>query len=331
MLIETECPKLPPKERLYDYGGTDVSCILGANKYKSKFQYWLEKTKKVEPEDVQGDAVYFGVQQENQIVEEFRTRFKVKEEVNKSVKVSLLMSDELRERAKASGITLGGECDAIVRNCAHFGCDVIVEAKTANSYSWKENFQNGKEIPIYYDTQGAFYCGMTGIRTVIFCILTDGKYYFIRRDYTDAECKFAMDAVFEFHNDHILNGEAPPIDGGEACTEFIKDVASKIPQGSCSAEDFGIEDNIKSLFEIKKQIKDLEVAKNENENKIKAAIDNFQECYSNEFKLTYKPRQDSISLDTVAIKVANDRLYNDLVSKYGKTRSGGRPLLIKEI
>ncbi len=104
MLIESECPLLPDKVRDYDYGGTDVACILGVNKYKSAYNYWLEKTGKIEREPVQNEAVYFGVQQERTIANEYMDRFGDGAGCEFSVKL---------KKTDVGGAILGGECEPL--------------------------------------------------------------------------------------------------------------------------------------------------------------------------------------------------------------------------
>lgn len=49
-------------------GGSDAGCIVGANKYKSARQLWLEKSGKQSPEDISGKpAVRFGKEAEQHL------------------------------------------------------------------------------------------------------------------------------------------------------------------------------------------------------------------------------------------------------------------------
>lgn len=320
MLIESECPLLPQKQRDYDYGGTDVACILGVNKYKSAYEYWLEKTGKKEPTPVQNEAVYFGVQMEPTIIAEYCKRF---DENYEDLEISAKMP-------KTHNI-LGGECDAILRNSKKFNRDIILEAKTANSFVWRNDFKQGKEIPIVYDCQGAYYCAKTGIRTVIFPVLTDGRYFFLERNYTDDECQFTIDTILDYHRDYIIGDKEPDVDGGNACNEFIKITANTRPEGTADIEDEELDIAIKEASELKKTIKELEVNLNLAQNKIKTKLDDYEDYYSEGFKVTYKQASDSYSIDAKAIEKEEPALYEELMENYKKTRNGGRRLLIKEI
>ena len=48
------------KYRTKGIGGSDVSIIAGINPFKSIYELWLEKTKKVEPEQGNSEYTHFG-------------------------------------------------------------------------------------------------------------------------------------------------------------------------------------------------------------------------------------------------------------------------------
>lgn len=324
MLIESECPLLPEKVRDYDYGGTDVACILGVNKYKSAYNYWLEKTGKIEKQPVQNEAVYFGVQQERTIMNEYLDRFGDGDKVNFSVKVP-------KTEIGNSGVFLGGECDATILDSDYWKRDIILEAKTANGFVWRNDFKQGKEVPVFYDCQGAYYCAKTGIRTVIFCILTDGRYFFMERNYSNEECLFAVDTITDYHRDYIIGDSEPSVDGGKACTEFVKKIANTMPEGTAEIDDEELDKAVKDACELKKTIKDMKLELDLAENKIRTSLDEFEDYYPEGYKVTYKQASDSYSIDGKQIEVNDSELFTELMEKYKKTRKGGRRLLIKEI
>ena len=42
-------------------GGSDISVVMGLNRYKTPLQLWLEKTQRVQPKDLSNvESVYFG-------------------------------------------------------------------------------------------------------------------------------------------------------------------------------------------------------------------------------------------------------------------------------
>ena len=47
-----ENPHIQNRTRMFSIGATDTSAILGLNKYKSPYALWLEKTGRVQPEDI---------------------------------------------------------------------------------------------------------------------------------------------------------------------------------------------------------------------------------------------------------------------------------------
>ncbi|MFU1875596.1 YqaJ viral recombinase family protein, partial [Enterococcus faecium] len=61
-------------DRKRGIGGSDVSTILGLNKYKSVYQLWLEKTGQILPIETDSEPAYWGTVLEDIVAKEFQER-----------------------------------------------------------------------------------------------------------------------------------------------------------------------------------------------------------------------------------------------------------------
>ena len=107
------------KYRTKGIGGSDVSIIAGINPFRSIYELWLEKTKKVEPEEGNSEYTHFGTLLEPIVRKEFmdRTGIKVRQ------KHMLLQSERYP--------FMFADLDGVIRENGKL---CIFEAKTASAY-----------------------------------------------------------------------------------------------------------------------------------------------------------------------------------------------------
>ena len=141
------------KSRKAGVGGSDMSTILGLNSFKTPYELWLEKTGRVEPEDISDKwAVIRG----NALENELRKRFRANHPemlVTDGTDKQFIMRAKPYLRASLDGILQGED--------GSFG---ILEIKTASSRragDWHDEDGNLR-IPPYYLAQVEFYALVTG-------------------------------------------------------------------------------------------------------------------------------------------------------------------------
>ena len=78
------------KWRTLGIGGSDVSVIVGLNKFRSVYQLWLEKTGKVVPAEEENDYTYFGTLLEPIVRAEFTRRTGIKVRAKKALLQTVL-------------------------------------------------------------------------------------------------------------------------------------------------------------------------------------------------------------------------------------------------
>ncbi len=141
------------KSRKAGVGGSDMSTILGLNSFKTPYELWLEKTGRVEPDDISDKwAVIRG----NALENELRKRFRAQHPemlVTDGTDKQFVSREKPYLRASLDGI--------LQREDGSFG---ILEIKTAGnrrSGDWHDKDGNLR-IPPYYLAQVEFYCWVTG-------------------------------------------------------------------------------------------------------------------------------------------------------------------------
>ena len=134
-------------------GGSDVSTIMGLNKYKTAYQLWMEKTGRMQPEDISDKwAVIKGNALENELRKRFRSNHP-EMLVTDGTDKQFIMRRKPYLRASLDGI--------LQREDGSFG---ILEIKTASNRragDWHDEDGNLR-IPPYYLAQVEFYMLVTG-------------------------------------------------------------------------------------------------------------------------------------------------------------------------
>lgn len=141
------------ESRRQGIGGSDMGTILGLNSYKTPYELWLEKTGRVEPEDISGR---WAVVRGNALESELRKRFR-------AAHPEMLVTDGTDKQFVSRGKPyLRASLDGILqKEDGSFG---ILEIKTAGNRragDWHDEDGNLR-IPAYYLAQVQFYCLVTG-------------------------------------------------------------------------------------------------------------------------------------------------------------------------
>ena len=142
-------------------GGSDAAVIMGLSHWKSPARLWMEKTKRVEPEDISNaDVVYWGTILESVVADEFakRTNKKVKKSgMYRSVKYPWMLASVDR---------------MIVGERAGLECKTTTEF---NKSIWGDNSALG--IPIAYYCQVQWYMTVLGYPKWYIACLIGGQTY----------------------------------------------------------------------------------------------------------------------------------------------------------
>lgn len=202
------------KARKRFIGGSDVSCILGLNPYKTNVQLFREKKGLVEPDDLSDNPlVQYGTQAEEHI----RALFSLD---SSDLQVDYIPNNAWRNtKYPFASASLDGWLSE-----KETGRKGILEIKTATvtSRAQAEKWKDGK-IPDNYYCQVLYYLGVTEwdfvyLRANLKYELPDKPLYIITRDYliertdegVEEDITTIMEATAKFHK-ALKNNEQPPL------------------------------------------------------------------------------------------------------------------------
>lgn len=184
-------------------GGSDVSSILGINKWKSAYELWVDKTTDSVDEET-NEAMEWGNIMEPVIRQHFA---EVTGKPVAEVRAILQHPEYPFMLADVDGITVDDE-----------GNPAVLEIKTASEYKrseWEET------VPAYYETQIQHYLCVTGLARAYVAVLIGGNTFRLYEVEADREIhKMLIDLEADFWA-KVENGIAPEIDGSDTAKNFL--------------------------------------------------------------------------------------------------------------
>ena len=196
------------EQRAKGIGGSDVAAIMGLSPWRTPAQVWLEKTGRVQPEDI-GDRPYivFG-----NIMEPLIGKWYGERHPDRKVRrVNAVCQSIDRPWAQAS-------LDYEVRDGDSWGVLEIKTARTAQD--WAEG------VPLYYQTQIIHYMTVTGRRFADVAVFFRDSCEFqeFRVEYDEEDAAAISTDVDTFWESFVLADVMPRLSGTEgevsALTEF---------------------------------------------------------------------------------------------------------------
>ena len=274
-------------------GGSDCGVVLGVNKYKSRFQLYLEKRGEY-TQEVDNDFVYFGNALEDFVAKEFEKR---------SGKEVLLHESTMFHPEHEFMLA---NVDRLVKDE-----NALLECKTASEYVKGE--WDGDDIPPSYLCQIMHYLAVTGLERAYIAVLIGGNKFVWKCIERDEELiEIIIKAEHDFWYNHVVPGIPPEIEGTEAASSFIKEL---YPYDN--GKKIYLEEDVDTLIEaievIKKDIKNLTEQQKAYENIIKLKIGENEKGLTDKYEVNYKSYA-SVRLDSAKIKKDQKEIYD----KYGK-------------
>lgn len=294
------------KWRRAGIGGSDVSVLLGINKYKSPVELFLDKTEQLENKDINSEAAYWGNTLEEIVAQEFSKR------------------TELKVRKK-NAILQHPEYPWMLANVDRLivGQKVGLECKTASEYlkdSWKDD-----EIPDSYLLQCQHYMAVTGYESWWIAVLIGGNKFVFKQINRDQEL---IDILIEkesfFWNENVLRNIPPAFDGSSASSGLLKKM---YPNSNDSEIELDNESN--NLVRMYREGEELEkqgkYIKDEATNKLKGILGEFERGLTNSNLITWKSSIRN-TVDTKLLKTNYPEVYEDCMKQ-----STTRTFKIKEL
>ena len=308
------------EQRTKGVGGSDVAAIMGLSPWRTPAQVWLEKTGRVEPEDLSGRPyVEFG-----NIMEPLIGKWYADQHPDRKVRrVNAICQSNRRPWAQAS---LDYEvCDMERDPDTRWGVLEIKTARTAQD--WKAG------VPLYYQTQIIHYMTVTGRRFADVAVFFRDTCEFAeyRVEYDEEDAYAIIGDVDGFWADFVLADVMPQVVGtsGEvsALTDYYGPASGEVTRLHGGTPE--VSEAIQAISEYQdasareKQAKDDKTAATA---KLVALIGEARGIETDVARVTWV-RSTQERFDTKAFKAAHPDLYAEFASTY--TRNGG--LRIKEL
>lgn len=289
------------KWRKRGIGGSDVSCLLGINKWKSEIELWLDKTNQTNEPTEENEAMQWGNIMEPIIRNHFA------EVMNKpvvEVKAMLQHPQYPYMLADVDGLTVD---DA--------GNPAILEIKTASEYKrseWEE------DIPTYYQTQVQHYLCVTGVAKAYVAVLIGGNSFKVYEVDADMEIQSMLITLEQEFWNKVQNMIRPEMDGSDAA----KDLLDNIYRGGIAEQIILPEEAIEYVdqyIEACAEEDNAKAKKQEASNRIKEIMGDYDKAKCLNHTISWKSVS-SERLDTKALKEEQPELYQ----KYVKTSKSRR-------
>ena len=293
------------KARQAGIGGSDVSAIMGLNRWKSPIDVWVDKTTSVQ-EDEPSEAAYWGTVLEDVVAVEFQKR------------------TGLRVRRRNS-LLQHKEYPYMLANIDReiVGQDVGLECKTASEY--RKDEWTDDEIPAEYILQCQHYMAVTGYKGWWIAVLIGGNKFMhklIERDEGIIQMLIEQEGIF-WHQ-YVELKVMPPADGSEACKKAL---SKMYPHSNGQA--VALDAECKALLESRDKLKErADLTKRQLEqidNTIKAKLGDAEIGEAGCYRVTWKTIA-STKPDTKVLK----EQYPDIYQACLKT-SESRRFTVKEI
>lgn len=262
------------EERQQYIGGSDISAILGQNRWKTPYRLWAEKTGKVELPDLSNNqAVKMGNRLERFVAELFT------EETGKSVR------RQTKTYRHPKYPFLVAHVDRLIT-----GSDELLECKTCSAYKLEE-WEN--DIPKEYVLQVMWYLGITGRKRGWIACLIGGQKFDYKVINFDAELfNLMVEKAAKFWD--MVQNEIPPAmvaEDGATLAEVYPNNSDEMIQMS------EINDRVSYLKELEQEIADKNNEVEEIKTELKSIIKDKQGIITPAYKITWKT-QTRKNLDT---------------------------------
>ena len=283
------------KIRKSGIGGSDASAIAGLNRWRSPIEIWMEKTGRLDDQEL-GEAAYWGTVLEDVVAKEFSKRSGLKVQRRNAIlqhpKHEFMLANidrMIHDKERGKG---------------------ILECKTAGEYK-KGEWEDGL-IPEEYALQVHHYLMVTGLDFARIAVLIGGNKFEIRDIDRDEEI---IDYLTKIESDFwqlVKNGTPPPMDGSDSASKLLKLIyPQSIPTSIELPDSQSLVDDFLRLQEMEKEIA---AKKDTAANKLKDMMGENELGYTPGHKLSWKT-VNTKRFDTNAFKINHMDLYEQFINE----------------
>lgn len=292
------------KARTRGIGGSDIGAICGVSPFTSARQIYLNKTGQfadaMKPGAAAQERMHFGHLLEPIVADEFAARELVEDKAHlKLVNIGATLQHKDYPWALANVDRLIVDTDG-----RPWG---ILECKTTSEYM-NEEWESG-EILQSYVYQLNWYLWILGLERGYFACLVGGNKFYIypvfRND--DLINEVMLPAAKKFWNENVLALKEPEMQSVD--TEFANQTYSDVVKNSeLVMEDDTANDLAETVFNCKRQIKELTSIMEEAQNKLKDRLKENEIGYTKDYTIKWSPRSQK--------RVDNDKLKKEYPEVY---------------
>lgn len=302
-------------QRKRGIGGSDVAAIMGLSPWRTPAEVWLEKTGRVEPQDLSDRPhVQRGVDLESFVGNKYRKRHQ----------------DYIVRRVNAI-------CQSIERPWAQASLDYeICEIKhidgRATGYEWGvleiKTSRNDSDwadgIPVYYMTQVQHYLSVTGRKYAWVAVQFDSDWLWEYREYRierDEEDIAAINsAVDTFWHEFVETGVMPVLVGTAGEAQGLTQMFATPSVESFTTTDADTLQLVSDYQDASEREKRAKSDKQTASTLLMAKIGEHKQMFTDTAKVTWS-RSEQERFDTKRFRADHPDLYAQYVSTY--TRNGG--------
>lgn len=287
------------KQRSKGLGGSDAGAVMGLNPYKSAYSLWAEKTGLITNYVQENEAIRLGNDLEDYVAKRF-----AKQE-NKKIKRSSYCYQSKKFPFMRANV------DRLI-----VGENAALECKTANPF--KDGDYSKDIIPPTYYCQCLHYMAVCGFDQMYLAVLVFQKgFYTYVIDRNDAGVEADIQALIQAEKDfwaHVVNGEAPDVDGSESTAQTLKQLHKDELKTVFDLTEYDKKlDEIQELKEQQKELKtrqkELKTRQKTLENELKEVLIGCDYGQSSIYNVSAKVTTSS-RFDTDKFKKENLKIYN---------------------
>lgn len=292
------------KARTRGIGGSDIGAICGVSPFTSARQIYLNKTGQfadaMKPGAAAQERMHFGHLLEPIVADEFAARELVEDKAHlKLVNIGATLQHKDYPWALANVDRLIVDTDG-----RPWG---ILECKTTSEYM-NEEWESG-DILQSYVYQLNWYLWILGLERGYFACLVGGNKFYVypvfRND--DLINEVMLPAAKKFWNENVLALKEPEMQSVD--TEFANQTYSDVVKNSeLVMEDDTANDLAETVFNCKRQIKELTSIMEEAQNKLKDRLKENEIGYTKDYTIKWSPRSQK--------RVDNDKLKKEYPEVY---------------
>lgn len=278
------------EERQSYIGGSDISAVMGLNRWKTPLKLWAEKTGKIEKPDLSNiEAVELGTDLEDFVAQKF------------SKKTGLSVRRQSKQYIHKEYDFMVGHIDRLI-----VSSDALLECKTCSL--WKKDEWGGDDIPQEYILQVMWYLGITGRKTGYIAVLIGGQSFKYKQIEFDAELFEQMVVAAKDFWNCVKNDTPPAIlpADSETLLELYPSHSDEI------LENPELEERVAYLQELKMHVKEMQGEQKAIETEIKNLINENMGVKTPKYVVTWK-EQTSKRVNTQKLK--DDGLYEQYLTE----------------